>query len=178
MAPPVRLAPSGLVPLAVLAASGLILGAAYAFQYLGGLAPCELCLYQRYPYWAAIALMAVALALPRRTGTLAAREALVYLSGLLFLAGAGIALFHVGVEQHWWTGPAACGAPAGAPAATLEDLEARLRATPVVRCDEVPWSLFGISMAGYNGILSLGLAAFCFAAPRLVAPRLMRWRAR
>ncbi len=177
MAPPARVTPSGLIPLAVLAASIVILGAAYAFQYVGGLAPCVLCLYQRYPYWAAIALMAAALALPARPGARRAQEALVYLSGLLFLAGAGIALFHVGVEQHWWTGPEACGALSGAPAATLEELEARLTATPLIRCDEVQWSLFGISMAGYNAILSLGLAAFCLAAPRLVAPRLMSWRA-
>ena len=79
------------------------------------------------------------------------------------LVGAGIALFHVGVEQHWWQGTAECGSTLP-PAATIDELRARLLAQPVVRCDEVAWSLFGISMAGYNVILSLLIAAFAVAA--------------
>ena len=76
------------------------------------------------------------------------------LAGLAMIAGAGIAGFHVGVEQHWWAGTSECGAQSGAPQ-TVEALKQQLLATAVTRCDEIAWSLFGISMAGYNLILSL-----------------------
>jgi disulfide bond formation protein DsbB len=88
---------------------------------------------------------------------------LVGLCGLLFLIGAGIAAFHVGVEQHWWAGTAECGGQASG-ARTVEQLQAMIEAAPVVRCDVVAWSLFGISMAGYNVMLSLALAAFAFVS--------------
>ncbi len=147
-------------PLLILLASVAALGAAFAFQYLGGLAPCELCLYQRYPYGATILLSALALVLaPGRPA-----RALVLLCGLAFLADAGIAFFHVGVERHWWEGLAACSAPADqAGAHSLEQLRAQIMATPVVRCDRIAWSLFGISMAGYNFVIALALALFSFA---------------
>ena len=79
------------------------------------------------------------------------------------MIGAGIAVFHVGVEQQWWPGTAECGGIDGANL-SLEQLKAQILAAPVVRCDEVAWSLFGISMAGYNILLSLGLALVAFAA--------------
>ncbi|MEE9140679.1 MAG: disulfide bond formation protein B [Alphaproteobacteria bacterium] len=171
MTPLSRFPERSLIPLAVLWASALILGGAYAFEYLGGLAPCVLCLYQRVPYWAAIALSLAALILSGRPRTHQAQTALVYLCGLAFVAGAGIAAFHVGVEQHWWQGTTACGPGAGAVPESLAELEARLGEAPVARCDEVAWSLFGISMAGYNVILSVVLAAFCLVAPRLAGSR-------
>jgi len=136
--------------------SAAILGAALLSQFVGGLQPCVLCLYQRWPYVATIALGLAGFALARRHPG-AARAALG-LAGLVFLVGAGIAGFHVGVEQGWWQGTAECGAPAGG-AMTLEALRAQVLAAPVVRCDEVPWSLFGISMAGYNLLISLAMAA-------------------
>jgi disulfide bond formation protein DsbB len=77
-----------------------------------------------------------------------------------FLIGAGIAVNHVGVEQAWWEGSAACtGVPAGA-ATTTDELRRLLETAPIIRCNEVQWSLFGISMAGYNVVVSLGLAVF------------------
>ena len=79
------------------------------------------------------------------------------LAGLALLVGAGIAGYHVGVEQGWWAGPAGCSAPAFA-GMDVAQLRAALEATPVIRCDEIPWSLFGLSMAGYNFLLSLVLA--------------------
>ncbi|HEX6978623.1 MAG TPA: disulfide bond formation protein B [Alphaproteobacteria bacterium] len=142
----------------LLVASAAVLSAAFAFQYLGGLAPCVLCLWQRYPYGAVIGLSALALVLASRRWA----PVLLAICGVAFLVGAGIAAFHVGVEQHWWQGTAACGATQGA-AASLEALRAQLMAQPVVRCDEIPWALFGISMAGYNFVISLALAAFSFA---------------
>jgi disulfide bond formation protein DsbB len=90
---------------------------------------------------------------------------LLLAAGVAALAGTGIAVFHVGVEQHWWQGTAECGSTLGA-ASSIEDMRRMLLAQPVVRCDEVAWSLFGISMAGYNALISLGLAAFALAALR------------
>lgn len=146
----------------VVAVGVFALAAAFAFQYLGGLAPCVLCIWQRYPYGVAIALGVVAFLL---AGKPQAARALIALAGLVFLADAAIAAFHVGVEQKWWAGTAECGSNLAA-GVSAEDLKAQLLAAPVVRCDEVAWSLFGISMAGYNFLLAAvsGIAALAWAA--------------
>ena len=127
----------------------LLLGGALAFQYIGGLAPCHLCILQRWPHGIAIALGLLILAWPRRW--------LALVAGFVMLDGAGTGLYHVGVERGWWPGPTACTAPAPGdmPAGDLLD---QILATPVVLCDQVAWSLLGISMAGWNAILSLVLA--------------------
>lgn len=150
-------------PAVVLAASVAILGAAFGFQYLGGLQPCVLCIYQRYPYGIAIALSLLALTLAVQGERAGLVRVLIYMCGVAFLAGAGFAVFHVGVEQHWWRGTSECGATSGGQ--SLEELKQMLEHAPVVRCDAVAWSLFGISMAGYNALLSLLLAAFALIAP-------------
>lgn len=144
----------GLLATALLSAA--ILGAALLSQYVGGLQPCVLCVYQRWPYVVTIALGLAGFVLARRHP--AAARIMLALAGLTFLVGGGIAFFHVGVEQGWWQGTSGCGAPTGG-AMTLEDLRAQVLAAPVVRCDEVSWSLLGISMAGYNFLVSLALAA-------------------
>jgi disulfide bond formation protein DsbB len=154
----------------VLLASIAILGAAFAFQHLGGLQPCVLCIWQRYPYGVAIAVAVIGLLLSGRPSAM--RAALV-LCAAAFLVGGGIAAFHVGVEQGWWEGTASCGSTRP-PSASIEELRARLMAAPVVRCDEVAWSLFGVSMAGYNVLLSIALAALALTAaarPSRVRPR-------
>jgi len=170
---PARTSPSLLARLAggrylpgtlVLASAAGALGIAFLFQYAGALAPCVLCVYQRYPYGAAIVLAAVALhfADGRARGTFLA------LAALAFLADAGIAAFHVGVEQHWWEGTAACTGAAGpAPAGSLEALRQQIMAAPVARCDRIPWSLLGISIAGYNLAYALAAALFAQYAARL-----------
>ena len=151
-------------PLLLLLASAAVLGTALASQYIGGLQPCVLCIYQRLPYAAVIGIATAALFLP--TGP---RAVALVLAGLAMLTGAGIAVFHVGVEQHWWQGTAGCGAIGTAD--SLEALRAQVLAAPTVRCDEVPWSLFGISMAGYNVPVSLALGiASLVAARRLTRP--------
>lgn len=153
-------------PLLLLLASIAVLGSALASQYIGGLQPCVLCLYQRVPYAAVILIAGVALFLPPGP-----RAAALALAGLALLTGAGIAVFHVGVEQHWWQGTAECGT-IDAAADSLEALRAQVLAAPTVRCDEIPWSLFGISMAGYNVLTSLGLGiAGLIAARRLIGGR-------
>jgi disulfide bond formation protein DsbB len=152
-------------PALLLALAGVgALGAALFFQYVVGLAPCVLCIWQRWPYVAVVVLSVLALLLRRRRRVAAL---LLGLSGLALLIGAGIGVFHVGVEQHWWSGTSGCGAAAGA--TTLEELRAQVLAAPVVRCDEAAWSLFGISMAGYNVVLSLVLSLFAFVACRKAA---------
>lgn len=138
--------------------SALVLGAALLSQYVGGLHPCVLCLYQRWPYVATILLGLAAGVIGRRDPRLAG--GLLVLAGLAFLTGGGIAAFHVGVEQGWWQGTSSCGSTGGAGPASLADLKAQVLAAPVVRCDDVAWSLLGISMAGYNFLVSLALAAF------------------
>ncbi len=150
------------IPLILLLASVATLGGAYAFQYIGGLQPCTLCLYQRWPWWIAggFAIAALLMIRDRR-----ATRALAGFGALAVLAGMGIAIYHAGVEQHWWAGPSACSGTAAAPQ-TLDALRAQILAAPVVRCDDIPWSLFGISMAGYNALISLATGFGIFSLLR------------
>lgn len=128
-----------LVPLALMAG-------ALGSQYFGRLVPCELCMYQRYPHYAAIVAAALAVLLRRTPLTLP----LTMLAGLLILTSGGIGAYHAGVEYKWWPGPQHC-TGAIAPGA---DFLKRLLAAPVVRCDEPQWTLFGISLAGFNFLIS------------------------
>ncbi len=137
------------------------LATALASQYWGGLQPCILCYYQRYVYMAALAVGALAFLLAGRS---APRRALTGLAGLVFLGGAGLAAFHVGVEQKWWKGTAACHGPVFPENATPAEMREIMLNQAFVACDEIPWELFGISMAGYNVLASLAFAAFCFWA--------------
>lgn len=143
----------------VLGASVAVLGTALLSQYVGGLEPCVLCLYQRVPYAGVIAVSALALALSGVRGRAqpALMRVVLVLCAALFVAGAGIAAYHVGVEQGWWQGTEACTVP-DLNAMSPAELREHLLAAPIVRCDEVAWSLFGISMAGYNFLASLTLA--------------------
>jgi disulfide bond formation protein DsbB len=136
--------------LILLAISAATLATVYASQYIGGLQPCELCLYQRWPWWGVLALSALAFP-PVLSARL--RMLLVLGAGLVLLAGACLAFFHVGVEQHWWPGLPSCGGGGQIPGsfAQLQQLMQR----PAPRCDQPAWTLLGISMAGYNAILSV-----------------------
>ena len=143
-------------------ASAIALIAALGSQYLGGLAPCQLCIWQRIPHGIAIVIGLGALLWfhgPRE------RIFLTWLACLTFAAGTGIALYHTGVEQQWFAGPGSCtGFGALNQATTIDDLRAQLLAAPVIRCDEIPWSLFGVSIAGWNAVASLILTVFCGVA--------------
>lgn len=138
----------------VLAASVLVLGTALLSQYWGGLAPCELCLLQRWPWRVAIAVAALALIIGGRRGL----PRLALLLALVYGVSAAFAFYHVGVEQHWFAGPSACTAPSGK-AMTLEEMKRQILGTAPVLCDRVQWSLFGVSLAGWNLLASLGMAA-------------------
>ncbi len=158
-----------LVPSLIAGISLSALAIAYASQVWGGLQPCVLCIYQRYAFGAAFVLGLLGIALG---GNPATRRALVILGGFAFLAGASIAGFHVGVEQQWWRGTAECSAPVFDPNLSIEDLRKQLLETKFVACDQIPWSLFGISIAGYNLLVSLGLALAClWAAARMSGRR-------
>ena len=135
--------------------SAFLLAAAFGFQHLGGLAPCPLCIWQRWPHAIALALGLALLAAPSR--------AIAAIGALTMLAGAGVALYHAGVEQSWWPGPTTCTAPDMA-GLTAGQLLERILETPVVRCDEIAWSFLGLSMAAWNGIACLGLAALWIRA--------------
>ena len=154
-----------LVPLLILLASLGVLGAAYSSEIWGGLRPCNLCYYQRYVYGTAAALGLVGLLVGGRPGL---RRLVVALAGLTFLTGTAIAVFHVGVEQHWWRGTAGCHAPELDMSLPIDQLREAMLATDFVPCDEIRWSLFGLSLAGYNVLLTLALGlATLWAANRM-----------
>jgi disulfide bond formation protein DsbB len=132
--------------LAVLVPAGLLAGA-HGSQYLGGLTPCAMCYWQRWPHFAALgcALLSFLLAhrLPDRG------RSLVWLAALAIVASGAIAVYHAGVELHIFEGFTQCAASG---TRSLREMLGQ----PLVRCDQVQWSLLGISMAGWNAILSLG----------------------
>jgi disulfide bond formation protein DsbB len=139
------------------AGSAALLAGAFAFQHIGGLAPCAMCLWQRWPHAAAVLIGLLALVMPARW--------LAGLGALAALSSAGIGVFHTGVERGWWEGPSTCtsGSIAGV---APEDLLAQIMEAPLVRCDEVAWAMAGLSMASWNAVLSLGLALVWIAAAR------------
>ena len=143
----------------VLVASAIVLGAALSSQYWGGLVPCELCVLQRWPWAVAITIAIIALFVGHRP--LLPWVALTL--GLVFLVSIGFAFYHLGVEQRWFTGPSAC-TPSTAAPTTLEEMRQRILNAQVVRCDEVQWSLYGMSLAGLNLLASFVMALICAGA--------------
>ncbi|HEX9858452.1 MAG TPA: disulfide bond formation protein B, partial [Paracoccaceae bacterium] len=133
----------------------LLLGA-FAFQYVGGLAPCPLCLWQRWPHAAAVAIGGLAL--------LAGGRLLPILGALAALTTAGIGVFHTGVEQKWWEGLASCSSGSIAGISVQDLLNPDVAVAPVVRCDEIAWQMLGLSMASWNVAISVGLALVWLAA--------------
>ena len=133
----------------------LVLATAYAFEYLANLQPCVLCIYQRIPYAVAIGLMLVAAILRKNSQF---NLILFIATSVVFAIGSAIAVFHIGVEQQLWQGTPECGNFINT--TSVEALRKQLLAQPIVRCDEVAWSLFGISMAGYNFLISTSLLLY------------------
>jgi len=156
-----HLSPSPRLPTAlILAASIAIVGIVLAAQYAGGLTPCELCLYERWPYYAAIVAAIAGLL----GGSPRGMRAILGLCVLIFLAGSALAFYHVGVEQHWFPGPSACTGTISAD--SLDALKAQLMARQPVNCDEAAWTFHGLSLAALNLIASLLLLAFSALAFR------------
>ena len=130
-----------------------LLGGAMGSQYLGGLTPCEMCYWQRWPHAAAIGLAALAFTAP---ATAARSRLLTLLAAAAIAVSGAIGVYHAGVEIGIFEGFTTCTASG---AVTLEDI----MKVPLVRCDQVQWAFLGISMAGWNAILSLGGAALIAA---------------
>lgn len=145
-------------PVVALLTSLAMLGAAHAFETFGNMPPCALCLHQREAYWAAVGVSVLAILAGRFRPDPLGTRAFALLLMCAFGAGALIAGFHVGVEYKWWPGLAEC-ASGGSYQASGDLLGALSKSMDVPACDKVAWSMFGISMAGWNMLISLGLAA-------------------
>jgi len=144
---------SNLILLATLGSFALLAGA-FAFQVIG-YAPCKMCLWQRWPHAVAIVIGAFALVVSRH------QKVFAILGALAAATTAAIGLYHTGVERDWWEGPTSC---TGTGQLTGDLLS--LDIAPVVMCDDVVWSLFGLSMASYNALISLVLVGIWLTAAR------------
>lgn len=138
-----------------LAASILMLGGAYGFEYIGGLFPCDLCWPQRYAHMAVIIFASFALFLRKSSHVQWIRfKAMTTFS---YLVSVGYSGYHAGVEQKWWEGPDSCTLQTNGETLSADQFFQQLQNVNFVRCDDIPWELFGVSMAGYNFIISLVL---------------------
>ena len=132
----------------------VLLAGAWGSQLIGGLYPCEMCHWQRWPHYAALAIAALAFFTHGRT-----RLALVMLAALAIAVSGAIGVFHAGVEYGWWHGITACSSSldfSGMSAAQRLDA---IMGAPLIRCDHAPWTLAGVSLAGFNALFSLAGAA-------------------
>jgi disulfide bond formation protein DsbB len=141
------------VSLALALIAALLLATVLALQYLAGLEPCPLCIWQRYPHLVVVALGLI--------GWRRRPRDMLGLIALVLLVGAGIAAYHVGVEQGWVALPAGCAAGQGA--TSVEELRQMLAEAPPA-CDQVSFTLLGLSLAGWNLLGSLVMAGIAAAA--------------
>ena len=143
------------VILVILFVATATIAAAWAFQVIGGYAPCPLCLEQRWPYYAVIPVAIILLLAGNRELLLRSGFLLI---ALIMFAGAVLAVYHTGIEWRWWQGPQACSGGAGL-TGTLPDLSN----LAVVRCDEAALRILGLSLAGWNAVISLLIAGLALA---------------
>ncbi|MDN3646938.1 disulfide bond formation protein B [Pontixanthobacter aestiaquae] len=129
-----------------LAIPALLLGGAYISEYVFGLFPCEMCWWQRWPHFAALGFAALSIVAPPK-------RVLVTLSALAMVVSGLIGGFHAGVEYGWWEGITDCAVTAAVAGVSAVDA---IMTAPIVRCDKSPWDLFGISLAGWNFLISCG----------------------
>lgn len=149
--------------LCALLAAAAMLAAAHAFETFGGLPPCPLCLRQREVYWTAASLGAAFMVVVRLPGGPRWREISCWLLALVFLAGTGIAAYHAGAEWKLWPGPTTCAGAGGVDAAAMAEFLGGARVRPPA-CDQAPWVFAGLSMAGWNAVISAGLTAMSVLA--------------
>lgn len=130
------------------------LAGAFAFQHLGGLEPCPICIWQRWPYAVGIVLVVSGMGLSK-TGL----APFLYGAALLtFLGGAGLSAWHAGIEYGFWAGPASCGTGTDLRNLSGEALLDALEATPLVRCDAPQWTLGGVSLAGWSFLTQVAIS--------------------
>ncbi|MGB0920525.1 MAG: disulfide bond formation protein B [Alphaproteobacteria bacterium] len=142
--------------IALVGSSALTLGA-LGFQYLADLPPCPLCIEQRIPHLAAILFGLLGFVGDRNNTAPGFPLSMSLLAALALIVTGLMGVNHAGIEYGWWAGPDSC--TQGASAGTIEDLMAQIERQSVVMCDEAPWTLLNISLAGYNALISLGLSA-------------------
>lgn len=145
----------------------VVIAGAWVFEYLG-YAPCPLCLQQRYAYYFSIPVSAIALVCVQQSRPQAAQVLLV-LCAIAFILNAALGAYHSGVEWEWWAGPTDCtgsGAMESIMSLDAGNLLDQLKETTVVRCDKPAWTFLGLSLAGYNFLISLGLATLALVATR------------
>jgi disulfide bond formation protein DsbB len=147
--------------LAIALAAAATIGGALVFEHAWGYIPCKLCLTQRNPYYIAIPLALAASVLPPKWG-----QAGLWLLALVFVVSAGLGAYHSGVEWGFWAGPSDCGGAPASGAGNMGDFLNQLQTTRVVSCTEAAWRFLGLSLAGWNVLISLALAAFAVWAAR------------
>lgn len=147
-----------LILLATLGSAALLLGA-FGFQHIGGLLPCKMCLWQRWPHAAAVVIGTVLL--------LGGPRILVWTGGLAAATTGAIGTYHAGVEWRWWPGPTSCSG-GGTDLGALDGGALLSLDTPtgVIMCDEIVWQFLGLSMAGWNAVIAFGLTALWILAAR------------
>jgi len=138
--------------------SACLLAAAHAFETFGNFEPCKLCLDQREAHWTGLAVVLITLGVHHFWQASRAVIAGFAVAAVIYLFSSGLAAYHAGVEWKFWPGPATCSG-SSAPITTGADLFDRLDHAPIVSCSDAAWRLFGVSMAGYNAVFSLALAA-------------------
>ena len=146
----------------LLIAMAVTVGSALGFQYIGGYLPCKLCLEQRFPYYAGIPVMALAVAASALGWSANLTRPLIALGGLLMLIGLGLAVFHAGVEWKFWAGPTDCTAVAMSITTDAGNLLNDLNAVHPPACDTAALRVLGLSFAGWNAIVSLILVIVAF----------------
>jgi disulfide bond formation protein DsbB len=159
--------------LAALASASLLAGA-HGFETFGGLAPCALCLDQREAHWTALTIALVGIAISAILKWRRAAAATAGACALVYLVSSGLAFYHAGVENHYWPGPATCsgGGPVELGEGSLADILNQKPSGP--SCSEAAWRMLGVSMAGYNGLISSGLFALCLTAAALATREVRR----
>lgn len=131
-------------------ASAAMIFSAWGFQYIGGYPPCKMCFWQRYPHIAAIFIGGLFLATKQRF--------FIWLGALAAATTGAIGVYHSGVERKIWEGPTSC-TSSSIGGLNSDELFNQIMNAPLVRCDEIPWQLAGLTMANLNAIVSIGLAA-------------------
>ena len=144
-----------LISFAGFSSVAVILGA-YAFEFIGGFLPCKLCYWQRYPHFLVIIIFSLLYLVQIRS--------LIFVGMMSMLVSTILAFYHVGVEQKYWPGPNSC-TNSSIEGLTTDQLIDQIMSAPLVRCDEITWELIGVSMAGWNALISFCLFLtwlYCF----------------
>jgi disulfide bond formation protein DsbB len=154
---------------AVTLGMAVTVGSALCFEYIGGYLPCHLCLLERDPYYYGIPLGVIAIATSLFRLPIAIPRALLIIIGVMMLVGAGMGIYHAGVEWGFWAGPSSCTSPTASGPTKAGDLLSSLNAVHGPQCDQAALRILGLSLAGWNAIAALVLAGIAFTGARKAA---------